>query len=186
MGQKKTTAKVFKNGQESPSDATLNEPVPRLIRMLACDCQKQKYFVPNQSFKASIYRAAFVIFLYERVRLPENSTARRTCLAGAGELSSGTVFSFSMKMSPQSLLYKFHSILLHHLSKKISPTLAWQVCRAGDSAWTSLVVHRLNSLIGRFSFFLLTCYIRGKISVQPKHLLCMHVFILFISTICVK
>ena len=118
MGQKKTTAKVFKNGQESPSDATLNEPVPRLIRMLACDCQKKKYFVPNQSFKASIYRAGFVIFLYERVRLPENSTAFRTCLAGAGELSSGTVFSFSMKMSPQSLLYQFHSILLHHLSKK--------------------------------------------------------------------
>ena len=79
---------------------------------------KKKYFVPNQSFKASIYRAAFVIFLYERVRLPENSTARLTCLAGAGELSSGTVFSFSMKMSPQSLLYQFHSILLHHLSKK--------------------------------------------------------------------
>ena len=80
--------------------------------------KKKKYFVPNQSFKACIYRAAFVIFLYERVRLPENSTACRTCLAGAGELSSGTVFSFSMKMSPQSLLYQFHSILLHHLSKK--------------------------------------------------------------------
>ena len=29
-----------------------------------------------------------------------------------------SVFSFSMKMSPQSLLYQFHSILLHHLSKK--------------------------------------------------------------------
>ena len=46
MGQKKTTAKVFKNGQESPSDATLNEPVPRLIRMLACDCQKKNILCP--------------------------------------------------------------------------------------------------------------------------------------------
>ena len=123
-GSEKNDGESFQERAGEASDATLNEPVPRLIRMLACDCQKKKYFVPNQSFKACIYRAAFVIFLYERVRLPENSTACRTCLAGAGELSSGTVFSFSMKMSPQSLLYQFHSTLLHHLSKKISPTLA--------------------------------------------------------------
>ena len=93
---------------------------------------------------------------------------------------------FQWKWAPKVYSISFIRSSCITYQKKISPTLAWQVCRAGDSAWTSLVVHRLNSLIGRFSFFLLTCYIRGKISVQPKHLLCMHVFILFISTICVK
>ena len=33
----KGTAKVFKNGRESPWDATLNKPVPRLIGMLVSD-----------------------------------------------------------------------------------------------------------------------------------------------------
>ena len=33
----KTAAKVFKYGRESPWDATLNKPVPLLIRMLVCD-----------------------------------------------------------------------------------------------------------------------------------------------------
>ena len=31
LGHKKLTAKVFNNGQESPWDTTLNEPVPQLI-----------------------------------------------------------------------------------------------------------------------------------------------------------
>ena len=43
---------VFKNGRESLWDAILNKPVPQLIRILAQP-------------EASIYRAAFVIFLYE-------------------------------------------------------------------------------------------------------------------------
>ena len=63
--------------------------------------KKKKYFVPNQSFKASIYRAAFVIFLYERVRLPENSTACRTCLAGAGELLREQFSVFQWKWAPK-------------------------------------------------------------------------------------
>ena len=38
VGSGKTAAKVFtENGQESSWDATLNEQVPRLIRMLFCD-----------------------------------------------------------------------------------------------------------------------------------------------------
>ena len=37
VGSGKTEAKVFKNGHKSPRDATLNEPVPRLIRILVCD-----------------------------------------------------------------------------------------------------------------------------------------------------
>ena len=37
VGSGKTEAKVFKNGRKSPRDATLNEPVPRLIRILVCD-----------------------------------------------------------------------------------------------------------------------------------------------------
>ena len=36
--------KFSRTGRESPWDTTLNEPVPRLIRMLVCDCD----FVPNQ------------------------------------------------------------------------------------------------------------------------------------------
>ena len=38
VGSERTVAKVFKNGQEIPWDATHNELVPRLIRM---------FFVPN-------------------------------------------------------------------------------------------------------------------------------------------
>ena len=33
----KTAAKVFKNGQDRPWDATLKEPVPQLSRLLVSD-----------------------------------------------------------------------------------------------------------------------------------------------------
>ena len=58
----KTAANVFKSGGESPWDTILNEPVPRLIRMFVYDWAKKS--VCAQSV-ASIYLAAFVIFLYE-------------------------------------------------------------------------------------------------------------------------
>ena len=186
MGQKKTTAKVFKNGQESPSDATLNEPVPRLIRMLACDCQKKNILCPISLLRpASIALLSWSSYTKEFVYLKTRLLAVPVLLEQESFLREQ--FSvFQWKWAPKVYSISFIRSSCITYPKKISPTLAWQVCRAGDSAWTSLVVHRLNSLIGRFSFFLLTCYIRGKISVQPKHLLCMRVFILFISTICVK
>ena len=44
VGSRIMVAKVFKNGEESPWDATLNKPVPRLIRMFVHDW----FFLPNQ------------------------------------------------------------------------------------------------------------------------------------------
>ena len=52
LGQEKKAAKVFKNGQESPGDNTINEPVLRHIRKLVCFCAQSE---------VSIYRAAFLI-----------------------------------------------------------------------------------------------------------------------------
>ena len=61
----KTAGKVFKKGRESPLEATVNELVPRLIRMLVSHwAQKHKKYFCAQS-EASISRAAFVIFLYK-------------------------------------------------------------------------------------------------------------------------
>ena len=51
------TAKVFKNVRESPWDATLNKPVPRLIGMLV-------FQIGGQNLSR-----CFVIFLYEGVYL---------------------------------------------------------------------------------------------------------------------
>ena len=62
VGSGKTAAKVFKNGGESPLDTTLNESVPRLIRMFVCDSAKKSFCAQSV---ASIYLAAFVIFLYD-------------------------------------------------------------------------------------------------------------------------
>ena len=53
---------VFNNGRESLWDATLNKPVPQLIRILISDWA-QKYFCAQS--EASIYLTAFAIFLYE-------------------------------------------------------------------------------------------------------------------------
>ena len=52
VGSGKNAAKVFKNGQESPGDNTINEPVLRPIRMLVCFCAQSE---------VSIYRASFLI-----------------------------------------------------------------------------------------------------------------------------
>ena len=85
-----------------PWDATLNELVLRLVRMLA-----------------------FVIFLYERSSLG-NSTVRRTCLARTGELSWRRVFNengppknqrnsiigkMSVYLKTKIYMQRFHAIL---------------------------------------------------------------------------
>ena len=44
-GSEKNDGESFQERAGEASDATLNEPVPRLIRMLACDCQKKKYIL---------------------------------------------------------------------------------------------------------------------------------------------
>ena len=54
VGSGKTEAKVFKNGWKSPWDATLNEPVPRLIRILVCDWAQKIILCPirgHQNFR---------------------------------------------------------------------------------------------------------------------------------------
>ena len=54
VGSGITEAKVFKNGRTSPCDATLNEPVPRLIRILVCDWAQKIILCPirgQQNFR---------------------------------------------------------------------------------------------------------------------------------------
>ena len=149
MGQKKTTAKVFKNSQESPSDATLNEPVPRLIRMLACDCQKKNILCPISLLRpASIALLSWSSYTKEFVYLKTRLLAVPVLLEQESFLRE-QFFSFSVKMSPQSFIWS--SCITY--PKTISPALAWQVCRAGDLAWTSPVVHRLISVMDIFRYF---------------------------------
>ena len=45
-GSEKNDGESFQERAGEASDATLNEPVPRLIRMLACDCQKKNILCP--------------------------------------------------------------------------------------------------------------------------------------------
>ena len=47
VGSRKTKTKVFKNGWESPWDATFDEQVPRFIRMLS-NWEQKKNIVPNR------------------------------------------------------------------------------------------------------------------------------------------
>ena len=60
----KTASKAFKNKREDPRAATLDEPVSRLIRTTVCDLRLRIFSALQE---ASIYRAAFAIFLYEEV-----------------------------------------------------------------------------------------------------------------------
>ena len=75
--------KVFKNRRESPLNATLNEPVPRITRMPNCDWVPNIILYPIRDQQPS---TTFVILLYEEVLLAKSS-AGRTCLACAEELS---------------------------------------------------------------------------------------------------
>ena len=59
-----TASKAFKNKREDPRDATLDEPVSRLIRTIVCDLRLRIFSALQE---ASIYRVAFAIFLYEEV-----------------------------------------------------------------------------------------------------------------------
>ena len=59
VGSGYTAAKFFKNGRESLSDATLNKPVPRLIRMLVSD------WVQNNRRPVSIARLSWSSYTKE-------------------------------------------------------------------------------------------------------------------------
>ena len=43
-----TAVSVFKNGREKPWDATVKEPVPRLIRMFVSDWALSPPFIPTR------------------------------------------------------------------------------------------------------------------------------------------
>ena len=75
----------LKNGWGSPWDTILNEPVPRLIRMLVCDC----FLCPiGGQYLSRRFRDPLIWR-----SLPENSAVRRIRLARAGKLSPRWVFS---------------------------------------------------------------------------------------------
>ena len=80
------SSKVFKNRRESRWNATLNEPVPRLISRFVWDLTQKSNFVPNKN-EGQHLSLCFRNLLIRR-SLPANSTIHRTCLALARELSS--------------------------------------------------------------------------------------------------
>ena len=54
VGSGKPEAKVFKNGRKSPWNATLNEPVAGLTRILVCDWAQKIFLCPirdQQNFR---------------------------------------------------------------------------------------------------------------------------------------
>ena len=86
----------LKNEWGNPWDTILNEPVPRLIRMLVCDC-----FLCSIGGRhlSRCFRDPLI-----RRSLPANSAVRRTRLARAGKLSPRWVFSESGPA--KTILYK--------------------------------------------------------------------------------
>ena len=93
VGSGKTAAKVFNNGQERHWDATQRSSSMTYLNAFLWLGAKN-IFVPN-------HRLAL-------------STVRRTCLARAGELSSGRVFSFSRSESEPpkfTLPVSFHPLV---------------------------------------------------------------------------
>ena len=101
VGSGKTAAKVFKNGRE-PWDTALNEPDPRI---LVLDWVQKKFWYPIRGQDLNVSRC-FRDLLIRRSSPPALSWRR--------------AFSFSRKMSPQSLIYQFHSILLQRWGEKFN------------------------------------------------------------------
>ena len=114
LGKNKWRRKFSKKVWERTWDASVIELLPPLIWMLVSNWAQTVFLcsikgqLPSRGIRDLLIRSS----------LPSknnNSTVPRTCLVPAGELSSRRVFSFSV--SPQSLLYQFHSILLYHCVK---------------------------------------------------------------------
>ena len=80
----KTASKAFKNGREDPRDASLDEPVSRLIRTIFCDLAQRIIQCPTRGQHLSRCFRDLLI----RESLTATSIARRTYLALAGEISS--------------------------------------------------------------------------------------------------
>ena len=130
--------KVFKNRRESPLDTTHNETVPQLIRVLVTLGTRGFFARATRSFR----RVSAAGRRNERVTYkswPKLETAHEKSLAPRVSaclllvpnqrpayllLSVWLVQesflreTFSVEMSPQSLLYQFHPILLYHWGEK--------------------------------------------------------------------
>lgn len=94
VGSEWTMSKVFMNGQESPRDAILNEPVLRLFRMLVSDWAQKNIFVPNRR-QASV--ALLLWFSYTN-----EFTCKLECLPYLSGSCVRAFFekNFSVKMGP--------------------------------------------------------------------------------------
>ena len=95
LGLEKLRQKFSRTGERAPLDASLNKPVPRLIRTLASDRSQQE---------ASIYRAAFVIFRIRSVYPQTRLFAVTVWLVQKSFLRG----KFSVKMGPYKPK-KFHT-----------------------------------------------------------------------------
>ena len=87
------TSKAFKKGRKDPRNATLDEPVSRLIRIIVCDLAQKIIQCPKRGQHLSRCFRDLLI----RGRLTANSTVRRTCLALAGEISSAKIEPTKLK-----------------------------------------------------------------------------------------
>ena len=79
-----TASKAFENGRKDPRNATLDEPVSPLIRIIVWDLAQNIIQCPKRGQHLSRCFRGLLI----RGRLTANSTVRRTCLALAGEISA--------------------------------------------------------------------------------------------------
>ena len=135
----------LKNGWGSPWDTILNEPVPRLIRMLVCDC----FLCPiGGQYLSRRFRDPLIWR-----SLPANSAVRRIRLARAGKLSPRWVFRESAPPPKKKKKKKKRNSKMWHVGK----TKQKEKCtngrnQTGDwskvNSWSTLTVsfHPLVSL----------------------------------------
>ena len=104
----------------SPWDATRIEQVPRLLRMLVCVLGTKIFLCPIRDQRASISLRSWSTSYTKKL------TCKLHCFSYARVKLSPLLDvwlaqeSFLREISPQSLLFKFHSIVLCHWGEKLN------------------------------------------------------------------
>ena len=130
LGQHKWWRKFSRTGERAPGMLLLTNQFHDLFECFSV-------IVCAQS-EASIYRAAFVIFLYEGVYL-QTRPPLPIWLVQENYLRE----VFSVKVSPKSLPYQFHSILFYQWGETFNNVLK------GEKNSDHFSCTRLTSMLGR-------------------------------------
>ena len=91
--------KCSRTGRENPWDATLKEPVPRLIRTLVCDWAKKYFLCPIRS-QACIVLPSWPSYTKEFTSTVSSPPQKKISLARAGEFLREEV-SVNSKWAPK-------------------------------------------------------------------------------------